>query len=304
MLIFDHIPKTGGTTFYTSYVTQAFSPDEVLVVLDNDRESEHERFGRMTHQERSRFRVVAGHQMEFAREVEPQASFFSIVRDPVKRVTSAYLHLLYHVDGDPSRSATPDMNVLPDLGEFAGNDRFCFRNLQSAVLLGSREQSLSDKEIEQRIANRYAIVGITEQYDRLMFYLHRRLGVPLCLFNRQLVRRERSFLQIDPLTAEIIRHNNAMDLRVYGIACQLFDTQFGALMTPTDSKIFHLYAECLDLFRTITNHGPYKNVCLTKGPISLSDISEYHDMLVTINSGQTNYSDLVTKCTTRNPTSL
>jgi hypothetical protein len=295
MLIFEHIPKTGGTTFYASYLPQAFSPEEVFVVLDKDRETEHERFRKMADEERRRFHVVVGHQMEFAREVEPQASFVSIVREPVQRVVSAYLHMLYHVDGNPDQSATPNLEALPSLDEFAVNDQLCFRNLQSSVLLGTRDQSLPDREIERRLASRYTIVGITEEYDRLMFYLHRRLGVPLCLFNKQLVRRERSSLQIDSATTDLIRRNNVTDMRVYGIASRLFKTQFDESMTPSDLELFRIYAKCLDLFRTITNNGPYKNLPLTRRPITLSDIVEYCTLLGDISLGKANYAELVAR---------
>ncbi len=305
MLIFEHIPKTGGTTFYASYLPQAFSSEEVFVVLDKDREAEHDRFRKMTENERRRFRVVVGHQMEFAREIEPQATFFSIVREPAQRVISAYLHLLYHVDGDPNRSATQpwrnETGVVPSLAEFADNGRLYFKNLQSKVLLGNLDPLIDEEEIERRIVSRYAVVGITEEYDRLMFYLHRRLDVPLCLFNKQLVRRERSLLQIDPSTIEIIGNNNAMDMRVYAIACRLFDTQFGDLMAaPSDLEIFDTYVKCLYLFRKITNNGPYKNICLTKSPITLSDVMQYRDLLDAISLGEADYQDLVAKSATHN----
>jgi len=288
MLIFEHIPKTGGSTFHSSYLPHAFSQDEVCVLLDHDGGAEHEQFRQMTRQERRRFRIASGHQMEFAREIEPSATFISIARNPVKRVTSAYLHMLYH----PAMQAWRHrVGSLPRLAEFADDDQLCFRNLQSMVLLGTRDPSLSDKQIEEQIANRYAVVGVTEEYNRLIFYLHCGLGLPLCLFNKQMVRHERSSLQLDPLEAQIISDRNSMDERVYRIVKQLFDTRFNVLLTPSDMEIFDIYERCLDYFRILSCSDPSQNICLTKSRISLTDIRKYCNLLTELSIAEAYHSD-------------
>jgi hypothetical protein len=304
MLIFEHVPKTGGATFHRSYLPWAFPPEEVFAVhaeTVRDVEARREQFRKMTHRERSRLRVASGHQMEFIREIEPQATFFSIARDPVQRMISSYIFSLYHVDMQPWRN---QIKNLPNLAEYATYDP----NLQSAILLGSidladigsrnRYNSLTDAEIEQRIGSRYAIVGVTEEYNRLMFYLHRRLGVPLCLFNKQLVGQERSSLPIDPPDIETIRHHNIMDVRLYEIVCRMFESKFGAVMTPVDWEIFDLYERCLHVFRTVSHNDENSNICLTTGQISLSDITEYYAVLGKVSSGQASYPDLVAKSAT------
>lgn len=296
MMIFDHIPKTGGSTFCYSYLGVAFHPDELFIVRNHDRDSEHERFRTMTHEERRRLRVVAGHYMEFAREIEPQATFLTIVRDPVQRVISSYLHAIYD---DAMRFWRDQSPQLPSLYAYAKHADDDFNNLQSAILLGDKEQSLTDEDVERRITSRFEIVGITEDYNRLMFYLHRLCGFPLCLFNKQLVRKERSLLQIDPLAVHTIEEKNSMDVRTYGIACRMFDARFSAMMSPTDWEIYHLYERCQELFSAVTRYNGNSHVCLTRDLISLCDIAEYKNLLDRIVAGGANYSDLLAKSAMR-----
>jgi hypothetical protein len=301
MLIFEHVPKTGGATFHRSYLPWAFPPEELFAVhaeTVRDIEARREQFRNMTHKQRSRLRVASGHQMEFIREIEPQATFFTIARDPVQRLISSYIFSLYHADMQPWRE---QMISLPSLAEYATYDP----NLQSAILLGSRDltdignrgryNSLTDEEIEQQIGSRYAVVGVTEEYNRLMFYLHRRLGVPLCLFNKRLVGQERSSLPIDPPDIEKIRYHNSMDVRLYEIVSRMFESKFSDVMTPLDWDIFDLYERCLNAFRAMTDNDENSSICLTTGPVSLLLLTSYYDLLQNILSGKANYSDLVTK---------
>jgi hypothetical protein len=287
VLIFDHIPKTGGSTFCYSYLYEAFGPEELLVFDDHNRDAEHERFRTLTRQDRSRWRAVAGHQIEFARAVEPRAVYVSMARDPAERVISAYLHYLYDADMESWRQ---QQQTLPSLAEYANDNSLCSQNLQTILLLGGPHllpacERMTDGDIEALLRQRYDVVGVTEDYNRFVFYSYRCLGVPLCLFNNRRVRPERSSMQLDSVDIQLIQNNNSLDMRIYRIVRDLFGRKFGEMMTSQDWEIFDSYERFLKYFRETTSYNEDMNRVLTREPVSLALLTEQYNEIRSVLSG-------------------
>src|SRR5579871_3415749 len=98
--IFHHVFKTGGTTFNFSYVPAAFGPGEAFVLRGDDEGNLEDRRRAMafTREERARLKLIAGHNTGDLRPHYPEARYLSLVRDPVERSLSAYLHYKHHPD--------------------------------------------------------------------------------------------------------------------------------------------------------------------------------------------------------------
>jgi len=157
LLVFDHIPKTAGTTFRRSYLIAALSAKERWILAGGRRNEEaRERFLSLSFDERRHIRIVAGHDAEALRPHLPGARFLTIVRDPVARTISSYLHARFHDDGQMWPDVR-DQNM--SLGQFV--DRYIPPNVQSRTVLGEDYEALDDAAMMQRLDERYSLVGYT-----------------------------------------------------------------------------------------------------------------------------------------------
>lgn len=293
LLIFEHIPKTGGTTFHSVYLPLAFDAKQIFILngMALEGERDRKRFTNMPPEERARIRVVAGHGVEPLRAIEPEACFLSMVRDPVQRVTSAYLHTKYHrhwTELYPSPSSLSDFveNFGPEAPWFATGTNAAdsvvrngaqatigLPNLQSRILLGEDYRSLSQKEIERRLDNRYLVVGITERYPEFLYYLHKRLHLPLALFNKTLIRAERASVQFTASELDLVRRANEADIRLYDLTKRRFDQQFSCSTSGEDIEICSRYRDLLEWFSVLTNGDSSQGICVSKEPVTMPRIN-------------------------------
>jgi hypothetical protein len=256
LLVFDHIPKTAGTTFRRSYLTAALPRDERWILSGGDQNAEDlQRFLQLSPQRRRRIRVVAGHYADALREQLPDARFITIVRDPVDRVVSSYLHALFHPGGD---ELWPDVRQHQmSLRDFA--NKYEVPNAQTMQLLG--EGCVDEHAIRQRLNERYALVGYTEAFDQFVFLLHLMEGLPLCLYNNRLVRRERSRYQPSSDDVEFVRQVNAKDLLLHRVVRAEFQQRMAALPSVARTTA-ERYLKALDEFRTVTGGDERQSVRL------------------------------------------
>ena len=188
LLVFDHIPKTAGTTFRRSYLTAALPAAERWILGGGETNArDRERFLSLPSAQRDRIRVVAGHEAGSMRPELPGARFITVVRDPIQRAISSYLHARFHEGGE---KLWPDVREqLLSLAQFA--QRYIPPNYQSRVVLGDDYEGLDADRIRQRLSERYALVGYTEAFDEFVYLLHEIEGLPLCPYANRLVRPER-----------------------------------------------------------------------------------------------------------------
>ena len=112
--IFEHIPKTAGTTFNLSYLAAAFPSEEIIIVpgyARQNREGLDNLIARPL-SERLRLKMIAGHNTGLLRPHFPAARWLTLVRDPVERVISSYLHSRFHVDTRETRGKEIESSKL------------------------------------------------------------------------------------------------------------------------------------------------------------------------------------------------
>ena len=230
LIVFDHIPKTAGTTFRRSYLIAALPSQERWIIAGGRRnEEDRERFLSLSSTDRRRIRIVAGHDAETLRPHLPDARFVTIVRDPVTRAISSYLHARFHDDGEMWLDVR-EQNM--SLSQFAA--RYTLPNAQSRILLGDDFEQLDDTAIRQRVEARYALVGYTEAFDEFVFMLHVTEGMPLCLYGNRLVRAERDAYQPSEQDLECVRAANEVDARLHRVVRESFQARVEGL--PDESK--------------------------------------------------------------------
>ena len=205
MYVFDHIFKTGGTTFNFSYLPAAFEPDQVLVLrgFQEANLEDLQSAKALSTDQTARLKLISGHNAGKLRSRYPDARFLTLVRDPVARAISSYLHDKYHEDAwEPSGRRIQEQGI--SLAEYVEARRQMQHDYQSTVLLGYRPtRSLRSRfRIGSRrhapknhaamiatIGSRFHLVGYTEAVELFLFYLHVTEGFPLVLFNNRLVRQ-------------------------------------------------------------------------------------------------------------------
>lgn len=283
MLVFEHIPKTAGTTFNISYVRAAFLPQERFIVSGEpgERERDFEQLMRMPKSERRKLRMVAGHYLEMFRLVEPEARYISLVRDPIRRVISAYRHFL----SDPSldswaRNQFGDHISLKDYALHVWPS-----NQQAKTLLGGNYEELTDAELKERLQERFHLVGLTEDFIGFLMYLHFTENMPLCLFNDRNIRHGHA---VEPTEADLeaIRQQNSLDIRLYEIIREDFSARYRRLVTPEMQALAERYRERLNVYRERTRFYPPDDpppaVVLKQTPESWAAKDDYQAIFQTL----------------------
>jgi hypothetical protein len=248
LLVFEHVPKTAGTTFRRSYLRAALPRHERWILSGGTaNEAERRRFLSMSETRRRRYRVVAGHYAETLRPHLPLARFVTIVREPVARTISEYLHVLHHPSATTAwESVRREGLSLGDYVEQHGR-----QDLQSRMLLGVADDTLDDEAIARHLDGRYALVGLTEAFDEFVFLLHLAEGLPLCLYNKRLVRPEREAFVPPADDLDRVARATRVDARLYAVVRARFEARLAALAPEARARL-QRWREALDDFRQRT----------------------------------------------------
>lgn len=265
--IFDHIFKTGGTTFYLSYLRAAFQAREHVVVRGMLRENaeDRRRLQSLPQTERRKLRVVAGHNSEMLRDLFPGAKFLTLVRDPTARVVSGYLHARFHPESQEIIGRDMEEQSV-SLREFVETDLFASRyepfvsvhDWQAKTLLGEDFGSADlarEEAVAQAIRRRFWLVGYTEALELFLFFLYRTEGFPLVLFNNRLVRGTQE-LRPTPQDLAAIRRFNAADEAVYRAVRSEFDRRVAAIWNDEVEQDYRWYMNRLSAFRRTSGGDP------------------------------------------------
>jgi len=231
LLVFEHIPKTAGTTFRRSYLIAALPSEERWILAGGERnERDRERFLSQSPTARARIRIVAGHDAEALRPHLPEARFITLVRDPIERVISSYLHARFHEGSGDLWADVRDRGM--SLGEFA--QKYIPTNAQSRILLGDDHERLDVEQIRRRLTERYVLVGYTEAFDEFVYLLHQIEGLPLAMYGNRLVRAERESYVPSETDLESVRRSQSVDARLHQIVKEDFQSRVDAV--PADSR--------------------------------------------------------------------
>ncbi len=262
LYIFDHIAKTGGTTFHSSHLPAIFREEERFVLrgFAAANAEDRERLATLPPTKKARLRIIAGHNAGQLRSGFPDARFITLIRDPLSRVISMYQHAKLH----PDAQAVIGRHIAENnvgLEEFVKADLFAKMDADSAsvqgwqakVLLGSDLSKVDlsrPDQVKEAIARRFYLVGHTERLEDFLFLLHVRDGFPLALFNNRLVRGNR---ELAPSEVETIEKFNRADLIIYELVRRDFERRWSEIWTRSNAKMYAQYMETLSQFRSSTS---------------------------------------------------
>jgi hypothetical protein len=225
LLVFVHIPKTGGTT--VSFVLWRQFPRGQAIDLDAATVEEAKaRWNAMASEQRARVRCIRGHLPFEPQMFAPRATrFFTILRDPVERVVSEYY---YNLTGPSRMLYLPLTRDRMTLDQFVRSELCApVHNGQTRMLAGANLDATPREMLDLAVANlrnHMAVVGITERLDATLLLCRAVLGWRYVIYRRVNATRGRPPLEaISAETLSVIEQANSLDRELYRVGCARFE---------------------------------------------------------------------------------
>jgi hypothetical protein len=259
LLIFLHLPKTAGSTL-ARVIEQQYPAGAVLALYDS---ATGEELRSIPEDRMRRLRVVMGHFYFGAhRFASRPATYVTVLRDPIERVISHY----YYV----RRDATHYLHGAAQKLSLADYIRFCNlaepNNDQTRLLCGEYQGAIPTTCIDamlplakKNLREHCAVVGLTEDFDRSLLLIKRRLGWRYPFYERQNVtsgRPRRADLPVD--TLRVLQAYNRLDVELYEYARALFQEQVSreGAWFERQLRAFKRLNAAFDTLRSLTHsHG-------------------------------------------------
>ena len=190
-IIFFHLPKAGGTTLHR-IIEKQYLPDQTFTItVINKTELTTQLFIDLPSEQRNSIRMLKGH-MRFGlhKHFDGCAKYITMLREPVDRVVSFY----YYVKSNPNnRLYDVVMKNKMSLKDFVLNvEAGDVNNGQTRMLAGFGVPE--DKLLEtamSHLKNHFAVVGITEKFDKSLLLMKKKLGWSYPVYRKQNVNQKR-----------------------------------------------------------------------------------------------------------------
>lgn len=222
-VIFLHLPKTAGTTVnrlieWEYPLSEIYSIDPVLFKWS----AAHLR--KLPPWRLKKIRMLKGHMPFGLHKVLPHpATYFTVLRDPVDRVTSAFYF---------SRSSR--LNPLYwkfrrekwTLEDFVRHSQR--ENIQCRLVAGAKPEDPCTREMleraKQNLRQYFSVVGISERLEESLALMKLRFGWRLKFYSSFNITRSRPKKRDLPeTTLELIQQKNAFDMEFYAYGRELFE---------------------------------------------------------------------------------
>jgi hypothetical protein len=158
---FIHLPSTGGTTLWD--ILNKGCNDSVRRLRCGDIEHNEQAGIELLQSNPGQFQVIGGHvRAGFLDHVAPDIRYFTVLRDPVERIISAYFR---KVRNNLLPAATDTESLVKGISDFAERQRDQVANF----LLGKNwRTTLSDSELDSllnEIDKRFDYIGFMNNFD-------------------------------------------------------------------------------------------------------------------------------------------
>jgi hypothetical protein len=220
-LIFLHIPKTAGTTL-NRIIEWQYSPFAIFTMDPHRIRATAERFKGLSEARRRRLRVVRGHLFYGIHEFLPQGgTYFTMLREPVARVFSAYHFVLRRPLNPLHRKLKKERLSIEDCLRLFP-DR---QNTQCRAIAGVENAAIGGERLlriaKENLTKSFSVVGISERFEESLILMAKTFGWEIPSYENRRVSKTRP--EVDPGEVEMIRDHNRLDIELYDFGKGLFE---------------------------------------------------------------------------------
>lgn len=219
--LFLHMPKTAGST--VNWILRRQYPPEALCIfrrIFTRFDLPLEEHDSLLSERKERVRMISAH-MAFGlhRHLHRNATYFSIVREPVGRVVSAYYHMRRERSHPLHEQASAmDIEEFLASGVYVDGDNGQVRRL-SGVGDAAGFGECGEDTLELALRNmreHFLFVGLTERFDESLLILREKLGWSLPFYLRQNSGRNRPpDSALTPRMRRAVGRRNELDAALY-----------------------------------------------------------------------------------------
>jgi len=225
-VIYVHIPKTAGTTFYSILDRNFESAGTYLYRLTEGTEQ----LTNLPADQRDRLQLIRGHlPYGIHRCLSQPVEYITILREPIERTISHYYYVLRnpthrHYQRVVSEKMGIREYVLGCLIKELDNGQVRLISGDGfQAPFGKCGRELLD-QAKHNLQHSFSVVGLTERFDETVLLMARRFGWKKTHYVRQNVTDKRPAReQLDSETLDAVKAINTLDLELYAFAKTLFE---------------------------------------------------------------------------------
>jgi len=253
-VIFIHIPKAAGTTFY-QVLNRQYKVEHILYIEPGkDRRGSIDAFWQLPEDRKAHLRCIHGHMPFGLHQWLPQpATYITILRNPVERVVSYYyfvrrtrVHHFHSELVEKNMSLEDFVRKIVDINETNLQTRWISGCVDFDSLLMPPYEQLPANALDlakENIKKYFAVCGLTERFDESVLLMQRVLGWRNVYYMRRNVGRRRPPReQMPSSTLRLIEKYEEKDLALYEFAGERLTEMFDA---------YGIFAKQVQRFRTL-----------------------------------------------------
>lgn len=242
IVIFQHIPKTAGTTL--RYIIQYQFLPSAICELYGSAGSHVERINKLKNlskSERENLKIINTHLGFGLHEfITPPYTYITFLREPVDRVISMYYY--YQKTKNP---LFQHLSLLEFVRSYSAVQNGVTKNL-SGVTLKRQLLPLEEKDsvpfseenlaiAKQNLKTHFKFVGICESFDESLILLHRMLGWKIPLHDKSNVSKRARNIPQETLSS--IEELNRLDIQLYQYAKEIFADQIASQDSSFEGEV-------------------------------------------------------------------
>ena len=227
VIIFQHIPKTAGTTF--RYIIQYQFPPSAICELYGSSGPHAQRIDNLqnlSESQRKKIKIINTH-LGFGLHdfLQQPYTYITFLREPVSRAISMYYY--YQKTKNPRFL---NLSLKEFVQTYGGVQNGMTKNLAGIVL---RSQLSDNKKSHEFYCNResleiakrnlqehFKFIGISEKFDKSLILLRKMLGWKIPLYDKSNISRKPKDIERD--TLKLVENLNELDLQLYEYAKAIF----------------------------------------------------------------------------------